>query len=71
MWEALHMPVVQDEQILFSAVVTAEAIQLVLLLSSGTATNMMDWRHCGRLISAFNIIKKSWHDVLKPRNKWM
>ena len=41
MWEALHMPVVQDEQILFSAVVTAEAIQLVLLLSSGTATNMM------------------------------
>ena len=69
MWEALH--VVQVKQILFSVVVTAEAIQLVLLLSSSTATNMMDWRHWGRLISAFNVVKKSWHDVLIPQNKRM
>jgi len=52
MWEASH--VVEDEQMLFRAVVTPEAVGVELLASSGAAADMMGWRHCGRVVSAFN-----------------
>jgi hypothetical protein len=45
---------VEDEQILFRAVVTPEAEGVVLLASSGDVADMMGWRHCGRVVSAFN-----------------
>ena len=53
MWEASH--VVEDEQILFRAVVTSEAAGVVLLASSGAVADMMGWRHCGRVVSEFNV----------------
>jgi len=64
MWEESH--VVEDEQILFRAVVTSEAVGVVLLESSGAVADMMGWRHCGRTVSAFNVEKKSWHVWLRP-----
>jgi hypothetical protein len=54
MWEASH--VVEDEQILFRAVVTAEAVGVVLFASSGAVADMMGWRHCGRVVSEFNVL---------------
>ncbi len=54
MWEASHA--VEDEQILFRAVVTWEVVGVVLLSSSGCVADMVDWRHCGRLVSAFNVL---------------
>jgi len=53
MWEASH--VVEDEQILFRALVTLDAVGVVLLASSGAVPDMMGWRHCGRVASAFNV----------------
>ena len=32
--------------------------QFVLLLSSSTVDDMMDWRHCSNLVLAFNKVKK-------------
>jgi hypothetical protein len=43
MWVASH--VVEDEQILFRAVVTSEEVGVVLLASSGAVADMMGWRH--------------------------
>jgi hypothetical protein len=54
MWEASH--VVEDEQILFRAVVTWEGVGDVLPSSSGCVADMVGWRHCGRLVSAFNVL---------------
>ena len=53
MWEASH--VVEDEQILFRAVVTPEEVGAVLLSSSGAVADIMGWRHWGRVVSAFNV----------------
>jgi hypothetical protein len=53
MWVASH--VVEDEQILFRAVVTSEEVGVVLLASSGAVADMMGPRHCGRVVSAFNV----------------
>ena len=64
MWEASH--VVEDEQILFRAEVTAEALGFVLLWSSGAVADMMGWRHGGRIVSLFNVVKKVWHCWLIP-----
>jgi len=52
MWEESH---VEDEQILFRAVVTSEADGVLLLASSGPVAEMIGWRHCGRVVSAFNV----------------
>ena len=54
MWEVSH--VVEDEQILFRAVVISEVVGVVLLASSGAVADMMGWRHCGRTVSAFNVV---------------
>jgi hypothetical protein len=53
MWEGSH--VVEDEHILFKAVMTSEGLGVVLLDSSGAVADMMGWRHCGRLGSAFKM----------------
>jgi hypothetical protein len=58
--------VVEDEQILFRAVVTAEAVGVELLSSSGAVADMMGWRHCGRLVSELSVVKKAWHVWLIP-----
>lgn len=64
MWEVSH--VVEDEQILFRAVVTPEAVGVELLSSSGAVADMMGWRHCGRVVSEFSKVKNVWHDWLIP-----
>lgn len=53
MWEGSH--VVEDEHILFRAVMTSEGPGVVLLDSSGAVADMMGWRHCGRLVSESNV----------------
>ncbi len=53
MWEGSH--VVEDEQTLFRALVTAEAVGGELLASSGVVADMTGWRHCGRIVSEFNV----------------
>ena len=37
---------------------TAEAIRYVLLSSSGTVTDMIGWRHCGRLVHDGDGVRK-------------
>lgn len=64
MWEVSH--VVEDEQILFRAVVTAEAVGVELLSSRGVVADMMGWRHCGRVVSEFSVLKNVWHVWLIP-----
>lgn len=54
MWEGSH--VVEDEQILLRAVVTAEESGVDSLASSGCVADMMGPRHCCRLVSAFNVL---------------
>lgn len=53
MWEGSH--VVVDEQILSRAVVTSEVVGVMLLESIDAVAVMIGWRHCGRVVSAFNV----------------
>ena len=64
MWEVSH--VVEDEQILFRAVVMAEAVGVELLSSRGVVADMMGWRHCGRVVSEFSVLKNVAHVWLIP-----
>lgn len=45
----------EDEQILFRAVVTSEVVGVVSLESINAVAVMMGWRHCGRIVSEFNV----------------
>jgi len=51
---------------LFRAVVTSEALGVELFSSSGVVADMIGWRHCGKVVSAFNVLKKVSHVWLRP-----
>ena len=56
----------EDEQILSRAVVTAEEDGVELLPSSGSVAVMVGWRHVCRLVLVFNALRKVSQDVLRP-----